>query len=270
MALLPLCSVKGAPGVTTAACALGAVWPRERPTPILVECDPSGGDLAARFGLEVTRGVVSLTVALEREHDVASVADRNPLLEHAQQLRGGLHVVVAPTSPEEMRLPLDRLAEDLSILAHAGCDVIADCGRLESWGARERTPVARLIQRAGVVVMVARPTLEEIQHLHAWLPSLNALRVQVLVLLSQRGPYPPEEIATALDIPVIGTLPFDPAGAAVLSGGGRGIPGRSLSLLRAARGVADTLAARLPATVLGSAAQPSPQGSGPLPLAEGA
>ena len=35
-------------------------------------------------------------------------------------------------------------------------------------------------------------------------------------------------------------------------------------------GVADALAARLPATVLGSATQPSPQGSGPLPLAEGA
>ena len=155
MALLPLCSVKGAPGVTTAACALGAVWPRERPTPIVVECDPAGGDLAARFGLEVTPGVVSLTVALEREPDVAAAADRNPLLEHAQQLRGGLHVVVAPTSPEEMRLPLDRLAEDLSILAHAGCDVIADCGRLESWGARERTPIARLIQRAGLVVVVA-------------------------------------------------------------------------------------------------------------------
>jgi MinD-like ATPase involved in chromosome partitioning or flagellar assembly len=269
VALLPLCSVKGAPGVTTAACALGAVWPERRPTPIVVECDPAGGDLAARFGLEVTRGVVSLTVALEREHDVAAAANRNPLLEHAQQLRGGLQVVVAPTSPEEMRLPLDRLAEDLSILAHAGCDVIADCGRLESWGARERTPIARLIQRAGVVVMVARPTLEEIQHLHAWLPSLNALRVQVLVLLSQRGPYPSEEIASALDIPVIGTLPFDPAGAALLSGGGRGIPGRGLAVLRAARAVADALAARLPATAAASAAPFSPQPSGPVPLAEG-
>jgi hypothetical protein len=117
-----------------------------------------------------------------------------------------------------MRLPLGRLAEDLSILAHAGCDVIADCGRLESWGARERTPIARLIQRAGVVMMVARPTLEEIQHLHAWLPSLQALRVQVLLLLSQRGTYPAEEIAAALDIPVIGTLPFDPAGASYSGG----------------------------------------------------
>jgi len=270
VALLPLCSVKGAPGVTTAACALGAVWPQGRPAPIVVECDPAGGDLAARFGLEVTRGVVSLTVALERGHDVAVAADRNPLLEHAQQLRGGLHVVVAPTSPEEMRLPLDRLAEDLSILAHAGCDVIADCGRLESWGARERTPIARLIQRAGLVVVVARPNLEEIQHLHAWLPSLNALRVQVLVLLSQRGPYPSEEIAAALDIPVIGSLPFDPAGAAVLSGGGRGIPGRSLPLLRAARGVADALTSRLPATAAALPAQLSPQPSGHVPLAEGA
>ncbi|MGP8161041.1 MAG: chromosome partitioning protein [Candidatus Dormibacteria bacterium] len=268
MALLPLCSVKGAPGVTTVACALGAVWPRERPTPIVVECDPAGGDLAARFGLEVTPGVVSLTVALEREPDVASAVDRNPLLEHAQQLRGGLQVVVAPTSPEEMRLPLDRLAEDLSILAHAGCDVIADCGRLESWGARERTPIARLIQRAGLVVVVARPTLEEIQHLHAWLPSLHALRVQVLVLLSQRGPYPSEEIAVALDIPVIGTLPFDPAAAAVLSGGGRGIPGRTLALLRAARGVADALAVRLPATAPALPAQPSPSAGVPVPSAE--
>jgi MinD-like ATPase involved in chromosome partitioning or flagellar assembly len=270
VALLPLCSVKGGPGVTTAACALGAVWPRERPTPIVVECDPAGGDLAARFGLEVTRGVVSLTVALERAHDVAAAADRNPLLEHAQQLRGGLYVVVAPTSPEEMRLPLDRLAEDLSILAHAGCDVIADCGRLESWGVRERTPIARLIQRAGLVVVVARPTLEEIQHLHAWLPSLHALRVEVLVLLSQRGPYPPDEIATALDTPVIGTLPFDSAGAAVLSGGVRGISGRSLPVLRAARGIADALAARLPATAFASPAQLSPQPGGPLPVAEGA
>jgi MinD-like ATPase involved in chromosome partitioning or flagellar assembly len=270
VALLPLCSVKGAPGVTTAACALGAVWPHGRPTPIVVECDPAGGDLAARFGLEVTPGVVSLTVALEREPNPATAAGRSPLLEHAQQLRGGLRVVVAPTSPEEMRVPLDRLAEDLSILAHAGCDVIADCGRLESWGARERTPIARLIQRAGVVVMVARPTLEEIQHLHAWLPSLHALRVQVVVLLSQRGQYPAAEIAAALDLPVIGALPFDPASAAVLSGGGRGIPGRSLTLLRAARSVADTLAARLPATVPGSAPQPSAQPGGPVPVAEGA
>jgi hypothetical protein len=94
--------------------------------------------------------------------------------------------------------------------------------------------------------------------------------VQVLVLISQRGPYPPEEIAAALDIPVIGTLPFDPAGAAVLSGGGRGIPGRSLALLRAARGVADALAGRLPATAPASAAQPSAQPGVPLPLAEGA
>jgi hypothetical protein len=69
---------------------------------------------------------------------------------------------------------------------------------------------------------------------------------------------------------VIGTLPFDPAGAAVLSGGGRGIPGRSLALLRAARGVADALAVRLPATAPGSAAQLSSQPGVPVPVAEGA
>ena len=117
--------------------------------------------------------------------------------------------------------------------------------------------------------MVARPTLEEIQHLHAWLPSLNALRVQVLVLLSQRGPYPPEEIATALDIPVIGTLPFDPAGAAVLSGGGRGVPGRSLACSARRAGLLTRWPPGCRRRRLHSAAN-LPPGERSVPVAEGA
>lgn len=39
-------AAKGGPGVTTAAVALAAVWPRSA---IVAECDPSGGDLALRL-----------------------------------------------------------------------------------------------------------------------------------------------------------------------------------------------------------------------------
>ena len=46
MALIAIASDKGAPGVTTSALALAAVWPRPV---LLAECDPSGGDLAYRF-----------------------------------------------------------------------------------------------------------------------------------------------------------------------------------------------------------------------------
>ena len=46
MALIAVAADKGAPGVTTTALALAAVWPRPV---LLAECDPAGGDLVYRF-----------------------------------------------------------------------------------------------------------------------------------------------------------------------------------------------------------------------------
>jgi len=45
MALIALAADKGSPGVTTAAVALSAVWPRRV---LLAETDPAGGDLVYR------------------------------------------------------------------------------------------------------------------------------------------------------------------------------------------------------------------------------
>ncbi len=55
--LIAVCSLKGSPGVTTWALALAACWPRPA-SAVLVECDPSGGSLAARFGLAPAPGLV--------------------------------------------------------------------------------------------------------------------------------------------------------------------------------------------------------------------
>ena len=69
MALIAIASDKGAPGVTTAALALAAVWPRPV---LLAECDPAGGDLVYRFPavggghLDPRRGVLSLAVVARR------------------------------------------------------------------------------------------------------------------------------------------------------------------------------------------------------------
>jgi MinD-like ATPase involved in chromosome partitioning or flagellar assembly len=63
MSVLALASAKGAPGVTTAAVALGAVWPRRV---LLVEGDPAGGDLAARFHLPPEPNLVSLGMVARR------------------------------------------------------------------------------------------------------------------------------------------------------------------------------------------------------------
>ncbi len=52
--LIAVCSGKGSPGVSTLACVAGAVWPPDRRI-VIAECDPSGNDLAARFGMSPAR-----------------------------------------------------------------------------------------------------------------------------------------------------------------------------------------------------------------------
>jgi len=69
MALIAVAADKGAPGVTTTALALAAVWPRPV---LLAECDPAGGDLVYRLPaadggrLDQRRGLLSLAVAARR------------------------------------------------------------------------------------------------------------------------------------------------------------------------------------------------------------
>ena len=241
MDIVPFVAVKGSVGVTTAALTLAAVWPDGRGAPVVVECDPGGGDVAARFGLEVIPGVVSLAAELER-FGPAGTGDQ--VGGHTQELPGGLRVLVAPTSPEEMRLPLERLAEDLPRLALGEVDLIVDCGRLEASAMRQRTAVLRLIQRCGLMVVVVRPELAALQHLNVWLPTLRSLDVEVLALLSGRGPYSPEEIAATMDLRVIGALPHDRAAADVVGGASGPRPDRS-ALFRAARPAGAAIAAVL-------------------------
>lgn len=63
--LVALCSFKGSPGVTTSALAMAACSP-SGVQPIVVECDPAGGDIFARFRLEPVPGLVSLAAAARR------------------------------------------------------------------------------------------------------------------------------------------------------------------------------------------------------------
>ena len=59
MSLIGLCSAHGSPGVTTTALTLAATWPEDRPC-LLVEADPFGGVIGARYGLGDTPGLSSL------------------------------------------------------------------------------------------------------------------------------------------------------------------------------------------------------------------
>src|ERR1035437_1084728 len=129
MAVVAMTSVKGAPGVTTAALALTSAWPVHRRA-VLVEADPAGGDIAARFGICPAPGLASLATCLRHER---SSGTSGTLTQHAQELPGGVRVLVEPVSRTEARSALEIVADSLSGLAEAeSVDLIVDCGRLET------------------------------------------------------------------------------------------------------------------------------------------
>ncbi|WP_243717366.1 hypothetical protein [Actinomadura darangshiensis] len=266
MALIALAADKGAPGVTTAAVALGAVWPR----PVLVaECDQAGGDLVYRLPagdpadggggtLNPSRGLLSLAATARRGLRPDQVA------EHCQRLVGGLDVLVGLTNAEQAQAmtwlwgPLGRAFAGL-----APVDVLADCGRLGAG-----SPLTDLMHEADLVVLLTRATLEQVAHLRERVAALTGeLRggppVGVLVLADPRDfrgsiaevdrilaglrsrPSGPAEGPPPPDVTVLGGLALDPKGADLLSGSWGGRLDRSL-LIRSAREVAGEIAGRLP------------------------
>ncbi|MBO2452056.1 hypothetical protein J4573_33560 [Actinomadura barringtoniae] len=270
MALIALAADKGAPGVTTAAVALGAVWPR----PVLVaECDQAGGDLVYRLPaaapgdqggsggmLNPSRGLLSLAATARRGLRPDQIA------EHCQRLVGGLDVLVGITGAEQAQgmtwlwSPLGRAFAGLSPV-----DVLADCGRLGAG-----SPLNDLLREADMVVLFTRATLEQVAHLRERVAALtDDLRggppIGVIVLADPRdfrasiaevdrivaagaqqrrsavetGPPPPP-------VQVLGGLALDPKGAELLGGSWGGRLDRSL-LIRSAREVAGELVSRLSA-----------------------
>jgi hypothetical protein len=232
MSVLALASVKASPGVTTSLLALAATWPADRPL-LLVEADPDGGDLAARAGLPPEPGLTSLAAAGRR-----ALAD-GELDRHVQSLPGGLPVIVGPADCDHATRALgmvgERLASGLAGLHDR--DVLVDCGRL-----RPASPATSIVAGADVVVLVARPRLDELQHLRPALPRLAAAGARPVLLLIGERPYPPGEVAEVLAVPVL-SLPDDRDTAGRLNGqGGRTERLARSLLLRTARGVAQTLA----------------------------
>ena len=129
MALIALAADKGSPGVTTAAVALAAVWPRRV---LLAETDPAGGDLvyrsAAAHGgpLNPNTGMLSIAATARR----GLVPDQ--LWDHVQPLSGGLEVLVGLGIAEQaaglagLWPTLGHAFASLADSPHAPADVIED------------------------------------------------------------------------------------------------------------------------------------------------
>lgn len=244
MTVIGFAAAAGSPGVTTCVTALAARWPDHR-EPLVVEADPSGGDLVARLatldgdtvGLADTPSTVQLAARCR-----AGIAD-TVLLEHLQRLPGPgeVRVLVAPPGSYAASTAIGALAggglaERLAALD--GFDVLIDLGRLDPSSAAQ--PLAR---QAEVLVLVARPSLEAVRHTRELAVGLRGSRVRPVLLVVGDRPYAPDDVATAIEADLIGVLPDDPTGARALAGDARSskvLP--RTRLLRSASEIASRLA----------------------------
>ena len=265
MALIVIAADKGAPGVTTTALALAAVWPRPV---LLAECDPSGGDLVYRFpaadgsALDPRRGLMTLAVAARRG------LQPRQLWEHTQKLSGGLDVLTGVINAEQ-GASLGALWGPLGDLFAAlpGGDVIADCGRLGADG-----QPYELLLRASAVLLVTRPNPGDVIRLRDRAAAVTAaasargrrgLTPAVVVIAEQRTlRATTAEVGHALahgNVPatVLGGIAADDKGAELMLGQWAGKLDKTM-LIRTARETAQQLAASLAGARDDSAPQTAP------------
>jgi hypothetical protein len=244
MTVLAFASAKGSPGVTTTVLALAASWPAAR-EPVVIELDPSGGDLAAWLsptgegadGLRETPSTVHLAAASRSGLTAVTLA------EHLQRLPGPGEVrcltgpaASSAASTAASALSTGPLAAHLK--AQHGVDALIDLGRLDT-----TSPAIPVVREIGVVVIVLRPNLPAVAHAQALAGSLRSMAVTPLLAVIGDRPYRPVDVTGVIeDAALLLELPHDPVGAAGLRGEGRGARVLSrTSLVRAARAAAGRL-----------------------------
>lgn len=225
---------------TTTSVALASAWPASDEA-LLIEADPSGGDLAAWFDMPESPSLSTM---------VTRVLDGS-LLEFEQHVRlapSGLRVVPAPATGGEATQAIGQAARSLvpMLSARRSPVVFADTGRaLPSPGSHP------FVTSAAVTVVVHRQSVQSaraaavrLQRLADQLDAFATLPTAIVVALVGAGPFDPGEVEAFLGQSVgahpVVSLPVDELTAAVF-GGRTGVSSRRLArlpLLRAARHLA--------------------------------
>ena len=225
MAILLLTSTGGSPGVTTLAVGLALMWPR----PILLaDCDPGAhqavlaGYLAGRSA--GGKGLLRVAEAHRDRRPLREVVlDQTvPLSSEDGNRRLFLPGFTKPGSASHFGAVWEDLAEALDRLADVEIDVIIDCGRMGPAG-----PPAPLLERSALTAVVLSSTLRSVMSARVHLPTLRDhprltstdRRHLGLIVVGEGQPYRSNEIAKALEVPVITSIARDRQTAAHLSDG---------------------------------------------------
>jgi hypothetical protein len=249
MGLIAVASAKGSPGATTTALLFGALWPR----PVIVaECDPHGGDVAARLPavdggvIDPDRGLLSLGAAGRK------LLRPELVPEHTQRISGGLDVLVGVRMPEQAAGLAQQWGQLGPIFGGIpGYDVIADAGRLGA-----ATPQNVMLPSATDLVMVCDSQPSNVVHLRerilALQPSLrpestNGTRIHIAVVADPKRRQAVREIGEAMrraaaSVVEVYHLADDPKGAGFFTGDSAGRADRT-ALVKSALPVVARLAA---------------------------
>jgi hypothetical protein len=210
MPLIALASMKASPGVTMTALALASAW-KTAERRLLVEADPSGGDLGLWLGLPAAAAPAG-----------------------AEQAAACVTALTAASLPQE--------------LAAGPEPTLADCGRLypgsPALAVATAAAVTLLVIRPRVSELAhLEPRIRGLEQ--------AGLRLALILTADTRRPpgepsYPADEIAGVLGVPVQGALPGDARAVEQLCRRA-GDPGsaRRLPLLREAAALAAALDAAL-------------------------
>jgi Flp pilus assembly CpaE family ATPase len=198
-----LVAAKGSPGVTTSATALAAVATTSGRS-ILAELDPSGGSISVLTGQPSVVGLVDAATLLRRVTSAAAIDENATMLPH------GVATLLAPNSGPVAESVIASIAERwVPALRAAALDVIVDAGR---WEPSQTT--ARRILGADLMVVVVRPTVASVESTRHLVDRIREVAKRPAAALVVGGkPYPPEEVAAHLDMPLAGAIAWDPRGA---------------------------------------------------------
>lgn len=200
MSVVAFTSLHGSPGATSLAVAVAHHWldvaGREV---VLIEADPDGGVIAARHQLGLVPGLTELAGSAR-----LGIASRD-VVAKAQSFSSGVAVVPAHPSSDRTQAALRAAAGHLShafgeLAAH---DVLVDVGRV-----RAGSPALPLVEAADRIVVVVRPSAEDLVVAMNRLDLLRGIAPLQVVVVGER-PYSATEVANALGVGEVVVAPHD-------------------------------------------------------------
>ena len=180
-------SIRGAPGATSWSLLLAAAWPIDIAVErVVLEADPAGGVLGARYGWGVEPGVVSLASKLRRTDSRAFLIEPP-----ARRLGVGFFVIPGPEAGEQAhaiwRTETDVVARRLDADFRVW---FVDAGRLE-----ESSPTIGFSDESAMTLLVCGGRPEDLVQIPARVGALVARGQAVGLLVTGECKYNRDELA---------------------------------------------------------------------------